>query len=81
MKRFYCTVCKAVKRVRNLPATLDRNSASVNPSDRIGECDKHSAPHVSKLISFPASEVKWTPANTQQAEARFTRKKSKKAGR
>ncbi len=40
MKRFYCTICQRVKRVRTLP----RNTQSVNsmtPEKRIGTCDKH----------------------------------------
>src|SRR3546814_10315772 len=42
-KRFYCTVCQRVKRVRHLP----RNTQSVNsmtPEKRVGTCDKHALP-------------------------------------
>lgn len=49
MKRFYCTICKQVKRVRNLPVVLDLQSNHLNPADRIGECDKHSRPRVVKF--------------------------------
>lgn len=79
MHRFFCTVCKRVKRVRNLPVILDLKANHVNPSDRIGECDKHSRPRVIR----PAQ---WTAVNTEQADARFNRqpvvsKKARKAGR
>jgi hypothetical protein len=40
MKRFFCTICQRVKRVRNLPS----NVVSVNsmtPTKREGTCDKH----------------------------------------
>lgn len=42
-KRFYCTVCKKVKRVRVLPAVVD-TPMSPNPANRTGECDRHSRP-------------------------------------
>jgi hypothetical protein len=78
MQRFYCKVCKRVKRVRHLPVIL-QNPACIIPEDRIGECDKHSAPKVIR----PA---RWTETNTEQADARFNRmpvvsKKARKAGR
>lgn len=41
MKRFFCTICGKVKRVRTLP----RNTQSVNsmtPEKRVGTCDRHS---------------------------------------
>lgn len=40
MKRFYCTICGRVKRVRKLPVTV-RNDKAENPKDRKGKCDKH----------------------------------------
>lgn len=39
MKRFYCTICKRVKRVRTLPRITDTHSSV--PSNRIGQCDRH----------------------------------------
>lgn len=79
MQRFYCTICKRVKRVRHLPVDISLKSNHVNPKDRIGECDKHSRPRVIR----PA---RWTETNTEQADARFNRmpvvsKKARKAGR
>jgi len=41
MVRFYCTVCKKVKRVQNWPIGI-KNHTSVNPIERIGECNCHS---------------------------------------
>jgi hypothetical protein len=43
MVRFYCTVCKKVKRVRQLPTRI-QNEFSDFPTDRIGECNKHRFP-------------------------------------
>ena len=43
MVRFYCTVCKKVKRVRQLPTRI-KNEFSDFPADRIGECNKHRFP-------------------------------------
>lgn len=40
MKRFYCTICKKIKRVRNLPPTIKTPNAD-NPTDRIGQCSYH----------------------------------------
>lgn len=40
MKRFYCTICKKVKRVRQYPASVDSPTATL-PTDRIGECNSH----------------------------------------
>lgn len=40
MKRFYCTICKKVKRVRNLPADTIRVESN-DPTLRVGTCDKH----------------------------------------
>jgi len=45
MKRFYCTVCRKVKRVRKYPANTS-SSSDVNPMERIGECARHSAESV-----------------------------------
>ena len=42
MKRFYCTICRKVKRVRNLPVnTVTPDSDNVY--QRTGECNRHSA--------------------------------------
>ncbi len=39
MKRFYCTVCKKIKRVQNLPRGV--SEAITNPQDRTGQCNRH----------------------------------------
>lgn len=43
MKRFYCTICKTVKRVRQYPALIQFSPEvpPTNPTDRIGTCDSH----------------------------------------
>lgn len=48
MKRFYCTVCKKVKRVQNLPIVIE-NEIADNPVNRIGICNHHSSPKIPKV--------------------------------
>ena len=40
MKRFYCTVCKKIKRVRDWPVKLE-NEVSPLVLRRVGECNNH----------------------------------------
>lgn len=40
MKRFYCTVCKKIKRVRKWPHNV-RNVESMDARAREGECNYH----------------------------------------
>lgn len=40
MKRFYCTICKKVKRVRNLPSNVQTRTSEV-VTERIGQCNRH----------------------------------------
>lgn len=40
MKRFYCTICEKVKRVRSLPDNIESPTAK-NPINRVGECNHH----------------------------------------
>jgi len=44
MKRFYCTICKKVKRVRNYPTLIEFSPEvpPTNPVNRFGECNFHS---------------------------------------
>lgn len=42
MKRFFCTICGRVKRVRTLPRNV-QSVNSVTPEKRIGACDRHFA--------------------------------------
>lgn len=44
MQRFYCTVCKKVKRVQHIPNNVF-NPAAPLPEDRIGECNRHARTH------------------------------------
>lgn len=42
MKRFFCAICKKVKRVRRMPDDVEEHK---DPSLRVGECRWHSGPH------------------------------------
>lgn len=44
MKRFFCTTCKKVKRVRKHP-TRTINRFSEKPEDRLGTCNRHVGRH------------------------------------
>jgi hypothetical protein len=41
MKRFYCTICKKVKRVQDYPMGI-RDEYATGPEYRIGKCAGHS---------------------------------------
>lgn len=43
MKRFFCTVCQRVKRVRVLPSNTQSVLAK-SPNNRVGQCDRHLEP-------------------------------------
>lgn len=47
MKRFYCTICKKVKRVRNIPSRITTPSAP-KVKDRTGICDRHNTSDIAK---------------------------------
>lgn len=40
MKRFYCTICRKLKRVQTFPPSV-RNRDAANPEERQGFCRKH----------------------------------------
>ena len=40
MKRFYCVICKKVKRVQKYPTTII-DTTHINPAKRIGSCARH----------------------------------------
>lgn len=70
MKRFYCTICQKVKRVRSLPDNVESEFAK-NPIDRVGECKHHSNLNAiafdripAKHTQQPRQSVKSTPVNT-----------------
>jgi len=63
MKRFFCTVCQRVKRVRSLPSIID-NPTSVSLQDRTGQCDYHTSGRPSYARVKPAhSNIKSTTAS------------------
>jgi hypothetical protein len=40
MKRFYCSICKKIKRVRKMPRVIEMPKAE-NPFERVGVCNRH----------------------------------------
>ncbi len=71
MKRFYCTVCEKVRRVRKLPVIIHQNLNEKAVIDRFGECDKHHTPRV----------IKFSQVREQPVFAATTTKKAGKRGR
>lgn len=45
MKRFYCTVCKRIKRVRKYPTNIENQYAD-DPTQRIGSCSRHNPDYI-----------------------------------
>jgi len=76
MKRFYCTICKRVKRVRVLPSDVFTAIDQSIPSDRLGECDWHTT---GRINGRPVTA--WKESNPVQAEARMTTRKVSSKGR
>ena len=74
MKRFYCTVCKRIKRVRVYPADIEGISNEM-PENRVGTCRRHYEVKPARKVQLVKGE--WTEANKQQAEGRFNRTNSK----
>jgi len=55
MKRFYCTVCKKIKRVRRWPASV--NPHEIKPDNRVGVCNRHVfETHYSREIKLSKSD-------------------------
>ncbi len=77
MKRFFCTICKKVKRVRVYPADI-QDVYNETPDSRIGTCRRH---HELKLVKPVKPVAVWTEANKVQAEGRMNRKQSRKVAR
>lgn len=40
MQRFYCTICRKIKRVQKLPISV-LNPHAEQPEERVGRCMKH----------------------------------------
>lgn len=78
MKRFYCTICKKIKRVRVYPVDI-QDDTNVLPEHRIGTCRRHYAVKPAKATRLVQGE--WTEANKEQAEGRFNRKTMRKVAR
>lgn len=77
MKRFFCTVCKRVRRVRKLPVIVHENMNAAAVIERFGECDKHSIGNVKRFERLEYNELRWSEANKKQADARMNRTNSK----
>lgn len=81
MKRFYCTICQRVKRVRHHSSTTDTHPS--NPSLRIGQCERHSAGTVHPSRVGPAPRVSHVvkqssaPAVNKQAQRQNHKQSSK----
>lgn len=73
MKRFYCTVCKKVKRVRVYPADI-QDVSNESPEYRIGTCRRH---YEVKPVKATRPVAVWSEANKVQAEGRINRTNSK----
>jgi hypothetical protein len=50
MKRFYCTVCKKIKRVQSFPSRILKPTAT-NPIYRIGTCNHHPFYEYKKVVN------------------------------
>jgi hypothetical protein len=79
MRRFYCVVCKRVRRVRVIP-TSTKNTNAENPEARIGQCrwhdgePRHPAPPPPKVRP---SKVSKTPTPVVNANAKSKGKHSR----
>ena len=62
MKRFYCTICKKIKRVRKYPSNTVTPCAS-NPAERVGSCNRHSS-HPIQLV-HRVNEITRSKTNLQ----------------
>jgi len=70
MKRFYCTVCRQVRRVRNWPTILSKPN-EVSPGKREGKCDWHSGvPRVKRIPKKVFTSKPKTPPKQQQGKKR-----------
>jgi hypothetical protein len=57
MKRFYCTVCKRVKRVRRIPLNVVSPNAEI-VTERTGECSYHADGYVRRTrVAKPIKQV------------------------
>ena len=74
MKRFFCTVCKKVKRVQQWPIDVQAYS-SVNVYDRMGTCNRHSEPKVYKV------KVEKTPTHVGASLIKQDRAKMNRKGK
>lgn len=78
MKRFYCTICQRVKRVRRMPDSIEQVNSDT-PALRHGVCRWHSDPTF-RLARVPVNiEGKFKPASEAQSNSRMIRNTKKGA--
>ena len=66
MKRFFCSICRKVKRVRKYPNDV----VSIHADDvyaRVGTCSRHSLESAPVLITQKLSTLKATLQNKKRA--------------
>lgn len=76
MKRFYCVVCKRIKRVRKLPILIER-ADSIDPALRVGECNHHREPRIAK--QRPVTQLITRTQAVPQAPVKVQRKQARNA--
>jgi hypothetical protein len=76
MKRFFCVICKRIKRVRVLPSDVQHYDVIENPINRTGTCRFHSGSRVKSSVKSvrPSKTVQSTPA------VQLSRKAARKIG-
>lgn len=73
MKRFYCTICKRVKRVRKMPTRI-QDADSIDVTLRVGECNRHNAPKARVVRpAFVKPQVQKTTPQVNRKQARNAR--------
>ena len=70
MKRFFCTICKRVKRTQHFPINI-KSPLAPQVTDRIGECNSHTQ-HTRRSLA------RFTNESLEQIEGRFNRSSLKK---
>jgi hypothetical protein len=75
MKRFFCVICKRIKRVRVLPSDVQHYDVIENPINRTGTCRFHTGTRVKSVR--PSKTVK-TVQSTPSVQ--LSRKAARKIG-
>ena len=74
MKRFFCTKCQRVRRVRRLPINTSENLIAGNVISRVGTCDWHMSGervyHAPKTTRIAKRVVIQTPVKVSSKRGR-----------